>query len=88
MKTGVPRGRHLVRSLLREVNRFDRRLAGFELDVQFASIAERDGVEDKLVAKWAFLVQMPMPLVSGGVKFNLSALRQSFGTPADTVAAS
>jgi len=77
MKKEVPHDKYFLKSLLQEIDLYDRKLAHLESYVKYAAIADREGAEDKLVAKRASLAQTAMRLVSDGVEFNLSDLPRS-----------
>lgn len=78
MKKEVPHDKYFLRSLHQEIDLYDRKLAHLEKYEQFASIADREGAESKLVTKRASLAETARQLVAAGVEFNQSDLPRSF----------
>ena len=78
MKKEVPRDKYFLRSLHQEIDLYDRKLAYLENYVQFASMADREGAEGKLLAKRASLAETAKQLVADGVEFNRADLPRSF----------
>jgi hypothetical protein len=78
MKKQVPHDKYFLRSLHQEIDLYDRKLAYLEKYVQFSSIADREGAENKLLAKRASLAQTARQLVADGVEFSPADLPRSF----------
>jgi hypothetical protein len=78
MKKEVPRDKYFLRSLHQEIDLYDRKLAYLENYAQFASMADREGSERKLLAKRASLAETAKQLVADGVEFNPADLPRSF----------
>jgi hypothetical protein len=77
-KKAVPHDKYFLRSLHQEIDLYDRKLAYLENYAQFASMADREGAEGKLVAKRASLAATAKQLVADGVEFNAADLPRSF----------
>ena len=78
MKKQVPHDKYYLRSLHQEIDLYDRKIAYLENHVQFDSIADREGAENKLIAKRASLAETAKQLVAEGVEFSPSDLPRSF----------
>jgi hypothetical protein len=78
MKKEVPHDKYFLRSLHQEIDLYDRKLAYLEKYVQFASMADRESEENKLLAKRASLAETAKQLVADGVEFNPADLPRSF----------
>ena len=77
-KKEVPHDKYFLRSLHQEIDLYDRKIAYLEKYVQFDSTADREGAENKLLAKRATLAETAKRLVSDGVEFNPADLPRSF----------
>jgi len=84
MKKPVPHDKYFLRSLHEEIDLYDRKLAYLEKFVQFASMADRQAVEKKLLAKRASLAATAKQLVAEGVEFRPTELPRSFREPVAT----
>jgi hypothetical protein len=78
MKKEVPHDKYFLKSLHQEIDLYDRKLAYLENHAQFATTADREGAEGKLLAKRASLAATAKQLVADGVEFNLADLPRSF----------
>ena len=78
MKKEVPHDKYFLRSLHQEIDFYDRQLAYLENHAQFETSADREGAENKLIAKRASLAETARQLVAEGVEFNRSDLPRSF----------
>jgi hypothetical protein len=78
MKKEVPHDKYFLRSLHQEIDLYDRKLAHLGKYEQFASTADREGAESKLVTKRASLAETAKQLVAAGVEFSQSELPRSF----------
>lgn len=81
MKKEVPHDKYFLKSLHQEIDLYDRKLAHLDKYAEFASVADRDGAENKLLAKRATLAETARQLVADGVEFNQSDLPRSFLVP-------
>lgn len=81
MKKEVPHDKYFLRSLHQEIDFYDRKLAYLENFAQFESLADREGAENKLIAKRATLAETAKRLVAEGVEFSRSELPRSFRSP-------
>ena len=86
MKNQVPRDKYFLRSLHQEIDFYDRKLAYLEKYETFASPAEREEAEKKMVTKRAALAETARKLVADGVEFKPSELPRSFQTPESSAA--
>jgi hypothetical protein len=86
MKKPVPHDKYFLRSLHQEIDLYDRKIAYLEKYVQFPSIADREGAENKLVEKRASLAETARQLVAEGVEFNPVDLPRSFRSSEGTSA--
>jgi hypothetical protein len=86
MKKEVPHDKYFLKSLHQEIDLYDRKLAYLEKYAQFASTADRQGAENKLLAKRASLAETAKQLVADGVEFNRSDLPRSFRASENTSA--
>jgi len=77
-KKEVPHDKYYLRSLHQEIDFYDRKLAYLEKYEQFESTADREGAENKLIAKRASLAETARQLAADGVEFSLSDLPRSF----------
>jgi hypothetical protein len=78
VKKEVPHDKYFLKSLHQEIDLYDRKIAYLEQYAQFASIADREGAESKLLSKRASLAETAKQLVADGVEFNRSDLPRSF----------
>jgi hypothetical protein len=78
VKKEVPHDKYYLRSLHQEIDFYDRKLAYLEKYEQFESTADREGAENKLIAKRASLAETAKQLAADGVEFSLSELPRSF----------
>ena len=83
MKKEVPHDKYFLKSLHQEIDLYDRKLAYLEKYAQFESTADREGAENKLLAKRATLAETARQLVADGVEFNRSDLPRSFRASAE-----
>jgi len=83
MKKEVPRDKYFLRSLHQEIDLYDRKLAHLNKYVDFASIADREDAEKKLLAKRAPLVAAARQLAADGVEVDPLDWPRSFRTSAD-----
>ena len=86
MKKPVPHDKYFLRSLHQEIDLYDRKLAYLEKYGQFPSVADREGAENKLIAKRASLAEAAKQLVADGVEFSPGDLPRSFRAPEDAIA--
>lgn len=86
MKREAPRDKYFLRSLYQEIDLYDRKLAYLEKYVQFASVADREGEENKLRTKRASLADTAKQLVADGVEFNQADLPRSFRASESAIA--
>ena len=77
-KNQVPRDKYFLRSLHQEIDFYDRKLAYLNEHQIFASNADREDAERKMLAKRAALAETAKELAAAGVEFNLSDLPRSF----------
>lgn len=82
-KKEVPHDKYFLKSLHQEIDLYDRKLAYLEKFAQFATTADREGAENKLLAKRKSLAETAKRLVADGVEFNNSDLPRSFRASAD-----
>lgn len=78
MKKEVPHNKYFLKSLHQEIDLYDRKLAHLEKFVEFASTADREEAENKLLAKRALLAATAKQLVADGVEFDPSDCPRSF----------
>ena len=84
MKIPPPaRDKYFLRSIHQEIDLYDRKLAYLEKYVEFASVAEREEAEKKMVAKRATLVKKARELAAAGIEFSPNDLPRSFRETAD-----
>ena len=81
MKKQVPHDKYFLKSLHQEIDLYDRKLAHLEKFAEFDSTVDREGAENKLLAKRASLAETARQLVAAGVEFNQSELPRSFRAP-------
>jgi hypothetical protein len=85
MKKQVPHDKYFLRSLHQEIDLYDRKLAYLVKYVQFASITDREGAENKLVAKRASLAETARQLIADGVEFSPADLPRSLRASENTI---
>jgi hypothetical protein len=83
VKKEVPHDKYFLRSLHQEIDFYDRKIAYLEKYEQFESAADREGAENKLLAKRASLAETARQLVADGVEFNPADLPRSFRATAE-----
>ena len=81
MKSQFPRDKYFLRSLHQEIDLYDRKLAYLDKYETFASPADREEAEKKMLAKRAVLAKTARQLAADGVEFNPSDLPRSFRAP-------
>jgi len=86
-KKPVPHDKYFLRSIHQEIDLYDRKIAYLDKYEQFASSGDREGAENKLLAKRASLAETARQLVADGVEFNAADLPRSFRASAATSAA-
>lgn len=77
-KAAAPRDKYFLRELHQEIDLYDRKLAYLENFVEFASPADREEAEKKLLAKRAPLEKNARDLVASGVEYDEKDLPRSF----------
>ena len=78
IKNEVPRDKYFLRSIHQEIDFYDRKLAYLQNYETFASLAEREDAEKKMLAKRSALAQTAKRLAADGVEFNQAELPRSF----------
>ena len=86
MKKAVPHDKYFLRSLHQEIDLYDRKLAYLDKYGEFASTTDREGAENKLLAKRASLAETAKQLVAEGVEFNQVDLPRSFRASEEAIA--
>jgi hypothetical protein len=79
-KTSLPRDKYFLRSVHQEIDLYDRKLAHLRNHLDFASSAERDEAESRLITKRAALEKTARELAAEGVEFSDAELPRSFAT--------
>lgn len=74
----VPRDKYFLRSLHQEIDFYDRKLAYLNEYQIFASPADREHAEKKMLTKRAALAETARELAAAGIEFNPSDLPRSF----------
>ncbi|HUA91618.1 MAG TPA: hypothetical protein VL991_03570 [Terracidiphilus sp.] len=77
-KPAPPRDKYFLRDLHQEIDLYDRKLAYLEKYVEFASPADREDAEGKLLAKRAPLEKTALELAASGVEYDEKDLPRSF----------
>jgi hypothetical protein len=77
-KVVPPTDKYFLRSLHREIDFFDRKLAYLDKYVDFANSADREEAEGKLLQKRAALEKTARELAAAGVEFSEAELPRSF----------
>ena len=81
MKKPAPRrDKYFLRDLHQEIDFFDRKLADLIKYVEFASPADREEAETRLLAKRAPLERVALELAASGVEYDEKDLPRSFRT--------
>jgi len=86
MKSQPPRDKYFLRSLHQEIDLYDRKLSYLANHVEFASAAERDEAEKKMMTKRATLAETAKMLAATGVEFDPAELPRSFRAPQEAAA--
>ena len=76
--SAIPRDKYFLRSLHQEIDLYDRKLAYLANYVIFASEAEREEAEKKMLTKRATLEKTARELAASGVEFSQADLPRSF----------
>lgn len=79
-KPDRPRSKYFLRDLHQEIDLFDRKLAHLANHVEFASPADREEAQGRLLAKRAPLEKAARELAACGVEFDVRELPRSFRT--------
>lgn len=79
-KLSPRRDKYFLRDLHQEIDLYDRKLADLIKYVVFASPADREEAETKLLAKRAPLEKAALELVASGVEYEEKDLPRSFRT--------
>jgi hypothetical protein len=77
-KPSLPRDKYFLRTVHQEIDLYDRKLAHLRKYADFASTADREEAEGKLVSKRAALEKTARELVAHGVEFSEAELPRSF----------
>lgn len=73
-----PRDKYFLRSLHQQIDLYDRKLSYLNKYETFASDADREEAESKMLAKRATLAKTAKELAASGVEFNEAELPRSF----------
>ena len=85
MKNSAPtHGKYFLRSLHQEIDLYDRKLAYMAKYEVFASPADRELAEKKMLAKRATLEREARELAAAGIEFNPADLPRSFRSAPET----
>jgi hypothetical protein len=87
LKKPVPHDKYFLRSIHQEIDFYDRKIAYLDKYPEFASTGDREGAENKLLAKRASLAETARQLVADGVEFSPEDLPRSFRASEPTGAA-
>jgi hypothetical protein len=79
-KSAPPKDKYFLRDLHQEIDLYDRKLAYLEKHVNFASPADREEAEKKLLSKRAPLEKTALELVASGVEYEEKDLPRSLRT--------
>jgi hypothetical protein len=82
-KPSPPRDKYFLRSIHQEIDLYDRKLAHLRKYVDFASAADREEAESRLITKRAALEKTARELAAEGVEFSDAELPRSFGFQGD-----
>lgn len=74
----IPHDKYFLRSLHQEIDFYDRKLAYLANYPDFASAADREDAETKVITKRASLAETARKLAADGVEFDPSELPRSF----------
>lgn len=77
-KTATRRDKYFLRDVHQEIDLCDRKLAYLDKYMEFASPADREEAEKKLMAKRAPLERTALELVASGVEYEEKELPRSF----------
>lgn len=77
-KAAPPNDKYFLRSLHQEIDFYDRKLAYLKKYVDFASPADREEAQGKLLQKRAVLEKTARGLAASGVEFSEADLPRSF----------
>jgi hypothetical protein len=79
MKKVAPRrDKYFLRELHQEIDLYDRKLAYLDKYAEFASLADREEAEKRLLARRAPLEKTALDLVASGVEYEEKDLPRSF----------
>ena len=79
-KVAARRDKYFLRDLHQEIDLYDRKLAYLDTHVEFASPADREEAEKRLLARRAPLEKTALELVASGVEYEEKDLPRSFRT--------
>lgn len=79
-KPDPPHDKYFLRDLHQEIDLYDRKLAYLNKYVEFASPADREEAQERLLAKRAPLEKTARELAASGVEFEDKYLPRSFRT--------
>ena len=82
-KAAAPRDKYFLKSLHQEIDLYDRKLADLKNYGVFATDAERQEAESKMLTKRASLERTARELSASGVEFNEDDLPRSFREEAE-----
>ena len=87
--TKIPprRDKYFLRDLHQEIDLYDRKLAYLNKFVEFASAADREEAESRLITKRASLEKTALELVASGVEYEERDLPRSFRTMGKSILA-
>jgi hypothetical protein len=85
MKKQAPHDKYFLKSLHQEIDLYDRKVAHLVKYAEFASTADREEAEKKLLAKRALLEVKARQLAAEGVEFDRSDWPRSFRASAEAV---
>ena len=77
-KLAPQRDKYFLRDLHQEIDLYDRKLAYLDKHVEFASPADREEAEKRLLARRAPLERAALELVASGVQYEEKDLPRSF----------
>jgi hypothetical protein len=79
-KVAARRDKYFLRDLHQEIDLYDRKLAYLDTHVEFASSADREEAEKRLLARRAPLEKTALELAASGVEYEEKDLPRSFRT--------
>ena len=82
-KAAAPRDKYFLKSLHQEIDLYDRKLADLKNFGVFATEADRQEAESKMLTKRASLERTSRELSASGVEFNQEDLPRSFRAQSD-----